>query len=135
MVPIVLVMHAPLAAAFAQCAEHVLGGTGSRLHVVDITPDADVEQESDRLSRMLMQFQPSGSLVLCDLYGATPCNIARRAVVHANEHGVPACMLTGANLYMVLKALTDPADSPDELCADIRARILRGIVGPENTAE
>lgn len=135
MVSVVLVMHQPLGAAFAQCVKHVLGGQQPGLHVVDIAPDADVDLESARLTQQLLQFGPPGCLVLCDLYGATPFNIAQRAVTQASKQGVQASILSGANLYMVLKALTDPVADPHELGARVRARILRGIVGSDNPAE
>lgn len=132
MVPVFLVMHEPLGAAFARCAEHVLGEPPSRLNVVDIAPDADVEHASQSLFQQLMQFPSPGSLVLCDLYGATPFNVAQRAMALAHEQGVQTRLLTGTNLYMVLKALTDPAADPDELCASVRRRVLRGIVGSDD---
>jgi|SRR5690554_52855 len=132
MVPIVLVMHAPLGSAFANCAEHVLGEPQSRLHVFDIDADADVDTASKQLSDQLLQL-PADSLVLCDLYGATPFNVAQRAIALAHEQGVHARLLTGTNLYMVLKALTDPVNDPETLCTSVRGGVLRGIVESDHT--
>ncbi len=133
MVPVVLVMHEPLGSAFARCAEHILGETQSRLHVIDIAADADVDVATEHVSQQLIQFSWPGSLVLCDLYGATPFNVAQHAIEQAKKQGAYACMLTGANLYMVLKALTDPATDPDALRASVRGGVLRGIVGSDHT--
>lgn len=133
MIPVILVMHEPLATAFAHCVEHVLGEPQARLHVVDIAADVDVDQASDDLTRLLLRFQPRGSLILCDLYGATPFNIAQRAIAQANATGVPVSLLSGANLYMVLKALTDSASDPESLRTSVRRRVLRGIVGSDHT--
>ena len=133
MVPIVLVMHAPLGAAFANCAEHVLGEPQSHLYVFDVAPDADVNLASKQLSEQLIQRPTPGSLVLCDLYGATPFNVAQRAIARAQEQGIDTCLLTGTNLYMVLKALTDPVNNPEALCASVRCGVLRGIVGSDHT--
>lgn len=135
MVPVVLVMHQPLGDAFAQCARHVLGGELPHLHVVDIAPDADIDRVCDGLVQQLMGYTPQGALVLCDLYGATPFNIAQRAVQRVRKHGVSAAILSGANLYMVLKALTDPVADPESLRDSVRARVLRGIVGSDSTDE
>lgn len=133
MVAVVLVMHEPLAAAFAHCVEHVLGESPARLHAVDIPADADVDLESERLARKLVDIGSSGSLVLCDLYGATPFNVAQRAIFQARAQGGQASLLSGANLYMVLKALTDTAQDPEGLRASVRRRVLRGIVGADHT--
>lgn len=133
MVPVVLVMHAPLGSAFSRCAEHVLGEPQPHLHVFDVMADADVDLASQQLAEQLIQLPPPGTLVLCDLYGATPFNVAQRAIALAHEQGVNACLLTGTNLYMVLKALTDPLDDPEALCASVRCGVLRGIVGSEST--
>lgn len=128
MARIVLVMHNPLGAAFAQCAEHVLGGPQSALHVMDVAADADLERLSLRLLELICDAPDPGSVVLSDLYGATPFNVAQRAVISAHEHGATACLLAGANLNMVLKALTDPSVDPDVLRENIRCSAFRGVV-------
>lgn len=133
MIAVVLVMHEPLGAAFAHCVQHVLGAPQPRLHVVDITPDADVDQESEHLAQLLVDLTLPGSLVLCDLYGATPFNVAQRAIKRAQTLGGRACLLSGANLYMILKALTDEAEDPEALRVSVRRRVLRGIVGVDQT--
>ena len=128
MARVILVMHEPLGAAFVRCAEHVLGSPQSALYVVDVVPDADVEQLSVHLNELLRNAPESRSLVLCDLYGATPFNVAQRAVERARSQGVKACLLAGANLSMILKALTDPNLDPDALHDRVRLGALRGIV-------
>ena len=131
MARIVLVMHEPLGAAFARCAEHVLG-TQPELCVFDVPPDGDVAKLAHQLGQVLLQAPPSGSLVLCDLYGATPFNVARRAINEVHSHGSRACLLTGANLNMVLKALTDRLADPQALCDSVRRGGVRGIVGSDH---
>lgn len=133
MIPVVLVMHEPLAAAFAHCVEHVLGESQSRLHVVDIPADVDVDLASDRLTKLLIDLGPPGCLVLCDLYGATPFNVAQKAIARVQAQGGHTSLLSGANLYMILKALTDPAEDPEALRISVRRRVLRGIVGVDHT--
>lgn len=133
MIPVVLVMHEPLGAAFAHCVQHVLGEPQSTLHVVDIAADADVDQESEHLAQLLVELTSPGSLVLCDLYGATPFNVAQRAITRAQMRGGRACLLSGANLYMILKALTDEAKDPEALRVSVHRRILRSIVGADHT--
>jgi PTS system ascorbate-specific IIA component len=129
MAGIVLVMHKPLGAAFAACAEHVLGHE-ARLSVFDVAADADPEAEVTRLARLLGS-QGEATLVLCDIYGATPFNIAKRAIRLASMQGIDAHLITGTNLCMVLKALTEQQENPDKLSESVRQGALRGIVNAD----
>lgn len=133
MTRIVLVMHEPLGAAFAACAKHVLGRPPELL-VFDVAPDAQPELEVERLLEQISGDQPAESvLVLCDLYGATPFNIAVEALRRAADRGVVGHMLTGTNACMVLKALTAQQDNPEALSENVRLGALRGIVNADQS--
>ncbi len=131
MAGIVLVMHEPLGSAFASCAGHVLGHA-VQLTVFDVAPDADPEAEVTRLARLLRD-QGDAVLVLCDIYGATPFNIAKRGIRLAASHGIDAHLITGTNLCMVLKALTDQQENPDKLSESVRQGAVRGIVNADQS--
>ena len=131
MTRIALVMHEPLGAAFASCAEHVLGENPD-LNVFDVAPDAQPDIEAERLFQAM---SAGGSnepvLVLCDLYGATPFNIATEALRLAADHGILSHLITGTNACMVLKALTERQDNPESLSESVRLGALRGIVNAD----
>lgn len=124
---VILVMHEPLGAAFKLCAQHVLGET-TDLSVFDITADADTTRVTAELLAQLQHGTGSDALVLCDIYGATPFNIAQQAVKQANDSGLNAHLLTGANLCMVLKALTSCRKDLGQLSEVVRLSALMGIV-------
>lgn len=128
---IALVMHDPLGAAFQACARHVLGRMPD-LKVFDIVPDADPPAQTARILDW-MRAHGSGEpvLILCDLYGATPFNIAVQAQRQALEDGYVVHLLTGTNACMVLKALTDQQENPESLSERVRQGALRGIVNAE----
>ncbi len=130
MARIVLVMHEPLGSAFAACAEHILGQK-AELTVFDVSPDAEPAPLISELSQRLLQNADEATLVLCDIFGATPFNIAKQALKLANEHGLTAHLITGTNLCMVLKALTDQQENPDKLSESVRLGALRGIVNAD----
>jgi PTS system ascorbate-specific IIA component len=128
---IALIMHKPLGAAFDACAAHVLGRNPD-LQVFDIEPDAEPARESDRVLQWLRAAgQETPALILCDLYGATPFNIAVAAQRQALDEGYIVHVLTGTNACMVLKALTDQQENPDSLSERVREGALRGIVNAE----
>lgn len=130
MVRIVLVMHEPMGAAFSACAEHVLGMQPD-LTVFDVPPEGTPETLTPQLLNILMQHPKDETLVLCDLYGATPFNIAVQSVKQVMALGQVAHLITGTNVCMVLKALTDQSKEPDKLADRVRQGALRGIVSAD----
>jgi len=127
MVRLVLVMHAPLGSAFADCAAHILGRPPDIL-VFDVHADEPPDDSAQRLEGLLAPHREDGALILCDIYGATPFNIASRSVRALTARGMNVALVTGTNLCMVLKALTDNQDNPEELSEKVRQGALRGIV-------
>ena len=127
MVRVVLVMHEPLGSALADCARHILGHA-PELDVIDIKGTDTPEIRLPQIVDVLTGSPTTQSLVLCDIFGATPFNTARKAIEQARSEGVEVEVLTGANLCMVLKALTaSQTDFHEFLCA-VRAAAVRGIV-------
>lgn len=127
MARIVLVMHEPLGRAFAECASHVLGRE-PQLTVFDVVADENPEVASERLIRLLSGPSDGATLILSDIFGATPFNIARKALAHLSDQGVQGHLVTGTNLCMVLKALTANQDDPEKFSETIRQAAVRGIV-------
>lgn len=132
MIRIALVMHEPLGAAFASCARHVLGAEPDLL-VFDVAPDAEPDESAQRLSAQLVDSKARSVLVLCDIFGATPFNIAKKALNILDQQGVSTHLVTGTNLCMVLKALTEQQENPEKLSEDVRLGAVRGIVAATST--
>ena len=127
MVRLALVMHAPLGRSFADCAAHILGHEPDIL-VFDVHADDSPDDAVQRLEGLLAPHRGEGALILCDIYGATPFNIASRAVRSLTTQGMSVALVTGTNLCMVLKAPTDNQDNPEELSEKVRQGALKGIV-------
>ncbi|TAM89255.1 MAG: PTS sugar transporter subunit IIA [Candidimonas sp.] len=127
MTRIVLVMHAPLGNAFSQCAEHVLG-RASNLTVFDVGPADRPDEKAEDLARLITSDSSEPALILCDIYGATPFNIATEALRLAALQGTRGHLVTGTNLCMVLKALTERQENPDKLTEEVRQGALKGII-------
>jgi len=133
MARIILVMHEPLGRAFAECAAHVLGRE-PQLTVFDVVADENPEVVTDRLTGMLACNVDGTTLLLSDIFGATPFNIARKALARASEKGGHGHLVTGTNLCMVLKALTANQDDPEKFSETIRQAAVRGIVDAASLA-
>jgi mannose PTS system EIIA component len=101
MTGILIISHEQLGANFLDCIVHILGDKPKLLVNHAITSFADPETEVTKLQSTLKQLnQGNGVLILTDLYGATPANIARRLI----QVGKIEC-LAGLNLPMLLRAL------------------------------
>ncbi|MFA4915031.1 MAG: PTS mannose transporter subunit IIA [Alcaligenaceae bacterium] len=122
MTGIVIVVHTPLGGALLNCASHVLGKVDG-IAVHDILPDDMPDDIAPLvLADILRADRGDGVLVLTDLVGATPANIAKRAVADAQSQGVSCCVVAGLNTPMLLRAVTNR----DLSLSDIREKALAG---------
>lgn len=122
MIGIVIVVHTPLGGALLNCASHVLGHVED-VSVHDILPDDKPDVLAPQVLRDILQADHGdGVLVLTDLVGATPANIAKRAVAEAQASGVPCCVVAGLNTPMLLRALT----YRDQPLSEMREKALSG---------
>jgi PTS system ascorbate-specific IIA component len=106
MIGILIVAHGAFGEALIHCASHVLGKRPLRVRQVGITvhddPDAILPQAQD-LVRQLDEGE--GVLVLTDMIGATPSNIATRLMQPGRVE-----VVSGASLPMLVRALTYRAE-------------------------
>ena len=118
---ILLIAHAPLANALRQCALHVFPDCGSTVVAIDVQPNLSPDETLGAARIALEQLsrvpQVNGVLVLTDIFGATPSNVAQKLV-----DGVNSRLITGVNLPMLLRAVTYRHESLDTL-------VSRAVVG------
>lgn len=110
MVGLLLITHEPLGAAMLACAAHVYRRQPENMAVIDVVADEDPESVLRRAAELLPQLHDgAGVLVLTDMLGATPCNIASRLPFGqasiAKITDVPVRIVSGMNLPMLLRAL------------------------------
>jgi PTS system mannose-specific IIA component len=110
MAGILIIAHAPLATALRDCIAHIYGGVPARIGVIDVLPDNDPAQVmAFALAEIARLKEENGAIVLTDMYGATPANIAGQL---AKIDGVR--VLAGVNLPMLVRAVcyrTVPLDT------------------------
>jgi PTS system mannose-specific IIA component len=102
MVGILLITHGTLGESLIHCASHVMGSRPPLLMQIGVTPHDDPQQIQPQAIRLIKTLdQGQGVLVLSDIYGATPCNIALTLLAPGKVEGV-----AGVNLPMLVRALT-----------------------------
>ncbi|WP_296653198.1 PTS sugar transporter subunit IIA [Paraburkholderia sp.] len=123
MAGILIIAHAPLATALRECIAHIYGGCPARIGALDVSPDSDpvevVAQANAEIERLR---EDNGALVLTDMFGATPSNIAARLA------SVPQVrVLAGVNLPMLVRAVCYRATPLDTLVEKALAGASKGV--------
>ncbi|HET6631946.1 MAG TPA: PTS fructose IIA subunit family protein [Rhodanobacteraceae bacterium] len=116
-VGVLLMTHEAIGPALVTAARHVLGRLPLAVDAFEVPADAEPNamlHEGAEHARKLDG--GDGVLVLTDVFGATPCNVARRL----DELGVRLRCVPGLNLPMLLRVL-NYADRPLEELADVAA--------------
>ena len=130
---ILIICHAPLAHALRQCALHVFPDCGATVAAVDVQPNLSPE-ETLATARIAMEQladapQVRSVLVLTDLFGATPSNVAQKLV-----DAVHARLVTGVNLPMILRAVSYRHEPLDALVARAVSGGTQGVMQVAITA-
>ncbi|MDX2219028.1 MAG: PTS sugar transporter subunit IIA [Burkholderiales bacterium] len=102
MIGILIVSHGTLGESLIHCASHVMGKRPLYLRQLGVTVHDDPEAILPQ-ARDLIRFLDTGKgvLVLTDIFGATPSNIACKLLETGRVEGV-----AGVNLPMLIRALS-----------------------------
>ena len=116
MIGLVIVTHGQLAIELRRAAEHVVGPQDN-METVCIGPDDDMERRRDDIRAAVKRVEaPQGVMILTDMFGGTPSNLA---ISMLNEGKVE--VLAGANLPMLIK-LAEARQSSSLEQAAVKAR-------------
>ncbi len=107
MIGLVLVTHGRLAVEFRAALEHVVGAQ-RQIETVSIGPDDDVERRrKDILDAVQKVSDGDGVVLLTDMFGGTPSNLAI-SVMEAGKVEV----IAGVNLPMLIKLASVRGEKP-----------------------
>lgn len=106
MIGIVIVTHGGLAGEFRAALEHVVGPQ-TQLETVQIGPEDDMElRRSDIMAAVKRVDHGSGVVVLTDMFGGTPSNLAISVMDEAKIE-----VIAGINLPMLVKLASIRGDA------------------------
>ena len=117
MIGIVLVTHGRLAEELVAAMEHVVGPQDS-VAAICIGPDDDMEERRAQILESISKVDSgTGVILLTDMFGGTPSNLAISVIEKANVE-----VIAGVNLPMLIKLasvrgsddLKDAADQAQE---------------------
>ncbi len=140
MIGILIVAHAPLASALRDCALHVFPECAEGVQALDIAPNASPEESLVLAKAAMAQLNTTEVLLLSDVFGATPSNVAQKL-----NDGIDTRLLAGVNLPMLLRSVCYRHETLDALAARAQAGGAQGIMpvgcaapqnqtGPENAS-
>lgn len=132
---IFIIAHAPLASALRQCVLHVFPDNPAGVVALDVQPNLPPEETLAQARIVFKQMGTSHALVLTDVFGATPCNVAQQLV-----DGVNSKLLAGINLPMLLRAVSYRHEPLDALVVRALTGGTQGVMqvaitAPQNQAQ
>jgi PTS system mannose-specific IIA component len=124
MTGLLLITHGRLGDDMLDTAKEILTACPLATASIAVNSNSDPDQLLETANRLCDDLDNGdGVLILTDLYGSTPSNIANRLVDTHN-----ASVISGANLPMLLRILNYPEMSLEALCDKAASGARDGIV-------
>jgi PTS system ascorbate-specific IIA component len=123
MASLLIVAHAPLAAALKAVAAHAFPELESTMKALDVGATDAPEQVEARLRALLPAERDAEVLILTDVFGATPCNAALRVA-----DGQRARVVAGVNVPMLWRAMCYRDEPLDSLVARAVGGATQGVM-------
>ena len=120
---LLIIAHAPLASALRDAAMHAFPEAAQAIAVYDVLPNASAETGLAEATALLTAMEDKETLILTDVFGATPCNIARHL---AGRPGVR--VVAGVNVPMIWRALNYRQKSLDDIASLALAGASQGVM-------
>ena len=138
---LLIIAHAPLASSLKAVAQHAFPDCARRLEAFDVLPEMSLEEIEAGARALLAQVRNPDALILTDVFGATPCNVAQRVANQLNVGaGVQVRVIAGINVPMLWRSLSYADDSLVMLVARAMAGATQGVIQlassrPQNQAQ
>lgn len=113
MVGIVVMTHGDLAEGLVSASE-VIMGPATQVRTLSLRREGNVDELAAEFERAVDEVNTGdGTLVLCDLFGGSPCNVASVGLRGEGRYQ----LIAGVNLPMLIEALNsrDEGVGPEEL--------------------
>ena len=123
MAAVLLIAHAPLASALLSVAGHCYEEKGHLFEAIDVEPTMSAETVEGLARAALARLNAPEVLVLTDVFGATPCNVAQRL-----SDGVNVRVVAGVNVPMLWRSLCYLGEPLDALVARAVSGASQGVM-------
>jgi len=97
---ILIIAHAPLASALKSVATHAYPDCAGSVEAFDVAPGMSIDEIEAQARALLQRVRNPEALVLADVFGATPCNVAQRLADNPQVR-----VVAGVNVPMLWRCL------------------------------
>ncbi|MEX2197874.1 MAG: PTS sugar transporter subunit IIA [Burkholderiales bacterium] len=102
MIGVLVISHGAIGEALLSSAEQILGAKQARTAALGVSRNDDPDAVLERARALAARLdEGAGVLVLTDMFGATPCNVAARLLADGRIEGV-----AGVSLPMLVRVLS-----------------------------
>ncbi len=132
-VGVLLITHPGIGSAILHVASRIIGQSLLSVKCLEVPPDVSLESTLEHARGMLEILNTGdGVLILTDIYGATPHNLAHTAALEQSD----SVVLSGLNLPMLLRVFNYPDDDLNTLAGKAAEGGNRGIMrDPQHTGD
>jgi PTS system ascorbate-specific IIA component len=123
MVGLLIIAHAPLASSLKAVAQHAFPDCSRHLAALDVDPAMTPDDIEARARELLQQVRTPEALIMTDVFGATPCNVAQRLA-----DGVQVRVVTGVNVPMLWRSLCYGEEPLESMVARALAGATQGVM-------
>ncbi len=123
MAAVLLIAHAPLASALLSVARHVYPEQASFIEGLDVDAGMSADATEALARQALARLDNPDVLILTDVFGATPCNVAQRLA--DGEH---IRVVTGVNVPMLWRSLCYLREPLEALATRAVAGAAQGVM-------
>ncbi|HET9976124.1 MAG TPA: PTS fructose transporter subunit IIA [Burkholderiaceae bacterium] len=124
MTALLIVAHAPLASALAAVAQHTYAECAATVAALDVSPQTSPEEALAQVTAAVASFGAEAEvLILTDVFGATPCNMAQRVA-----DGQRVRVLAGVNVPMLWRTLCYQHEPIGALVERAQSGAMQGVL-------
>jgi mannose PTS system EIIA component len=127
MAGLMIIAHAPLASSLKAVAEHAYPECAGSIQAIDVAADASADEVEAQARETLRRVRDPDAIIFTDVFGATPCNVARRL---AESERVK--VIVGVNVPMLWRALCYAGEPLDAIVARAMAGATQGVMQIES---
>ena len=99
--PIILASHGPFAQGALECAQ-MLMGEQENIHIISVLVDSNIDMLRQKMQSSYSQLnQGNGVIILVDIMGGTPCNLASELLISHDD----VLLFCGFNIPVLLEVL------------------------------
>jgi PTS system ascorbate-specific IIA component len=120
---LLIIAHAPLASSLKAVAQHVYPDRAGSLEALDVQPEMNPDDIEAQARALLQAVRTPEALILTDVFGATPCNVAQRLA-----DGAQVKLVTGVNVPMLWRALCYAGEPLESLVTRAVAGASQGVM-------